>query len=143
MAIVVYNSLTSGTTSLPPNTDTKIVGIQLNTGNNRSPFWTVFGKVVVNNTTASPATVYAHLKVAVPPTVLDTSKATIPANGFVSIPLEGALPATEAAMLRGDSLPSSIVRHRGVSAIDRHFGRSRLSNNVLKAVFGYHGPHSS
>jgi len=96
MAIAVYNSPPGGVpTPLPPSVDTKIVGIQLNTGNNHSPFWTVFGKVVVNNTTASPATVRAQLKVAA--TVLDTSKATIPANGFVSIPLEG-VPLTDAAM---------------------------------------------
>ena len=96
MAIAVYNSLTGATTSLPASTDEKVVGIQLNTPNNRSPFWTVFGKVVVNNTTASPATVRAQLKVAA--TVLDTSKATIPANGFVSISLEGVPPETDAAM---------------------------------------------
>jgi len=76
------------------NVDEKIVGIQLNTGNNHSPFWTVFGKVVVNNNTASPATVRAQLEVA-PATVLGTSKATIPANGFVSISLEG-VPETDA-----------------------------------------------
>ena len=99
MAIAVYNSPPGGgPTSLPANMDKKIVGIQLNTGNNVSPFWTVFGKVVVNNTTASPATVRAQLKVAVPATVLDTSKATIPANGFVSISLEGVPPETDLAM---------------------------------------------
>jgi hypothetical protein len=99
MAIAVYNSPPGGgPTSLPAKTDEKIVGIQLNTpgSNNVSPFWTVFGKVVVNNTTASPATVRAQLVVA-PATVLDTSKATIPANGFVSISLEG-VPETDAAM---------------------------------------------
>ena len=96
MAIAVYNSLTGATTPLPASTDEKVVGIKLNTGNNVSLFWTVFGKVVVNNTTASPATVRAQLKVAA--TVLDTSKATIPANGFVSISLEGVPPETDAAM---------------------------------------------
>jgi len=96
MAIAVYNSPPGGTKPLPASMDTKIVGIQLNTGNNVSPRWTVFGKVVVNNATASPATVRAQLVVA-PATVLDTSKATIPANGFVSISLEG-VPETDAAM---------------------------------------------
>ena len=98
MAIAVYNSPPgAGPTPLPASTDKKIVGIQLNTPNNVSPFWTVFGKVVVSNTTASPATVRAQLKVAA--TVLDTSKATI-ANGFVSISLEGVFvsPETDAAM---------------------------------------------
>jgi hypothetical protein len=99
MAIAVYNSPPGGTNSLPAKTDEKIVGIQLNTSNNVSSFWTVFGKVVVNNTTASPATVRAQLVVAGPPaTVLDTSKATIPANGFVSISLEGVPPESDAAM---------------------------------------------
>jgi hypothetical protein len=98
MAIAVYNSPPGGgPTPLPASTDEKIVGIQLNTGNNVSPFWTVFGKVVVNNTTASPATVRAQLK-AVPGGLLDTSKATIPANGFVSICLEGVPPENDAAM---------------------------------------------
>jgi hypothetical protein len=98
MAIAVYNSPPGGSASLLANTDKKIVGIQLNTGNNVSPFWTVFGKVVVNNTTASPATVRAQLKVAAPATLLDTSKATIPANGVVSICLEGVPLETDAPM---------------------------------------------
>ena len=98
MAIAVYNSLTGATTPLPASTDEKVVGIKLNTGNNVSLFWTVFGKVVVNNTTASPSTVRAQLKAVPPGTVLDTSRATVPANGFVSISLEGVPPETDAAM---------------------------------------------
>ena len=63
MAIAVYNLPPGGSKALPANTTEKVVGIQLNTGNNVSPFWTVFGKVVVNNPNASPATVEAQLGV--------------------------------------------------------------------------------
>jgi hypothetical protein len=88
MAIAIYNPPLGGSKALPANTVKKIVGIQLNTGNNVSPFWTVFGKVVVNNPNASPVNVVAQLVVA-PATVLDTSVATIPANGSESLSLEG------------------------------------------------------
>ena len=88
MAIAIYNPPPGGSKPLPANTVEKIVGIQLNTGNNVSPFWTVFGKVVVNNPNASPVNLVAQLVVA-PSTVLDTSTATIPANGSESISLEG------------------------------------------------------
>jgi hypothetical protein len=66
----------------------KVAGIQLNSGNNFSPFWTVFGKVVVTNAGSSPLNVVAQLLVA-PATVLDASSATIPANGSETISLEG------------------------------------------------------
>jgi len=88
MAIAIFNPPPGGSKALPANTVEKVVGIQLNTGNNVSPFWTVFGKVVVNNPNASPVNVVAQLVVA-PSTVLDTSTATIPANGSESISLEG------------------------------------------------------
>ena len=91
MAIAIYNLPPGGSKALPANTVEKVVGIQLNTGNNVSPFWTVFGKVVVNNpSSASPVNVVAQLVVA-PATVLDTSTASIPAGGSESIPLEGVL----------------------------------------------------
>jgi len=98
MAIAIFNPPPGGSKALPANTVEKVVGIQLNTGNNLSPFWTVFGKVVVNNPNASPATVQAQLVVA-PATVLDTSTATIPANGFESISLEGVPPAPTVAIV--------------------------------------------
>ena len=98
MAIAIYNAPPGGSKALPANTVEKIVGIQLNTGNNISPFWTVFGKVVVNNPNASPANVVAQLVVA-PSTVLDTSIATIPANGSGSISLEGVPPAPTVAIV--------------------------------------------
>jgi hypothetical protein len=66
--------------------------------NNLSPFWTVFGKVVVNNPSPSPVTVQAQLVVA-PATVIDTSMATIPANGFESISLEGVPLGTAGAIV--------------------------------------------
>ena len=88
MAIAIYNAPPGGSKPLPANTVEKVVGIQLNTGNNVSAFWTVFGKVVVNNPSPSPITVQVQLVVA-PATVLDTSTATIPANGSESISLEG------------------------------------------------------
>jgi hypothetical protein len=76
--------------------DTKIVGIKLNTPNNTSPFWTVFGKVVVHNGSGVPETVVAQLRYVVVPatpgTVFDESHATLPVNGIVSIPLEGVTP---------------------------------------------------
>lgn len=89
MASVVYNPPPGGSKALPANTVEKVIGIQLNTGNNISSFWTVFGKVVVTNASASPVNVVAQLVVASPSMVLDTSSATIPANGSESISLEG------------------------------------------------------
>ena len=91
MAIAVYNPPPGGSKALPANTLEKVVGIQLNSANNVSPFWAIFGKVVVNNPgSASPVNVVAQLVVA-PATVLDTSTATIPPGGSESIPLEGVL----------------------------------------------------
>ena len=98
MAIAIYNPPPGGSKALPANTVEKVVGIQLNTGNNFSPFWTVFGKVVVNNPSPSPVTVQAQLVVA-PATVLDTSMATVPANGFESISLEGVPLGTAGAIV--------------------------------------------
>lgn len=98
MAIAIYNPPPGGSKPLPANTVEKIVGIQLNTGNNVSPFWAVFGKVVVNNPNASPISVEAQLVVA-PATVLDTSIATIPANGFESLSLEGIPLGTATAIV--------------------------------------------
>ena len=92
MAIAIYNPPPGGSKALPANTVEKVAGIQLNTGNNLSPFWTVFGKVVVANPNPNPVNVVAQL-VVVPATVLDTSTATIPANGSESISLEGVPPA--------------------------------------------------
>jgi hypothetical protein len=92
MVIAVYNSPPGGAKSLPSGVDTKIVGIQVNTLNTQSPFWTVFGKVVVNNVTANPARLTAELTVpALPVPLLDTSLATIPAHGSVSVSLEGVV----------------------------------------------------
>ena len=88
MAIAIYNPQPGGSKALPANTVEKVIGIQLNTGNNLSLFWTVFGKVVVANPSTSPVNVVAQLVLA-PSTVLDTSTATIPANGSESISLEG------------------------------------------------------
>jgi hypothetical protein len=96
MAIAVYNAAPGGSKALPPNTTEKVTGIQLNSGNNFSPFWTVFGKVVVTNASASPVNVVAQLVVVAPSTVLDTSTATIPANGAESISLEGVPPSSTA-----------------------------------------------
>jgi hypothetical protein len=100
MVFAVYNSPPGGSHSLPANTVEKIVGVQLNTGNNVSQFWTVFGKVVVDNSTNSqPVKVQAQLVVPGSLTpLLDTSIATIPANGLGSIPLEGVPAQTDAAM---------------------------------------------
>jgi len=97
MAIAIYNLPPGGSKPLPANTVEKVAGIQLNTGNNLSPFWTVFGKVVVSNPGASPVNVVAQL-VAAPATVLDTSTATVPANGSESISLEGVPPGTAGAI---------------------------------------------
>jgi hypothetical protein len=96
MAIAIFNAPPGGSKALPANTVEKIVGIQLNAGNNISPFWTVFGKVVVNNPSPSPVTVQAQLVVA-PATLLDTSMATVPANGLVSVSLEGVAVGTASA----------------------------------------------
>jgi hypothetical protein len=98
MAIAIYNAPPGGSKALPANTVQKVVGIQLNTGSNVSAFWTVFGKVVINNPSPNPITVQAQL-VVVPATVLDTSMATIPANGFESISLEGVPLGTAGAIV--------------------------------------------
>jgi hypothetical protein len=83
MSIAIYDPPPGGAAALAPNVSQKVIGIRLNTGNNLSPFWVNTGKVVVAS--ASAVSVRAQL-VAVappaPPTVLDTSTATIPANGF-------------------------------------------------------------
>jgi hypothetical protein len=66
-------------------------------GNNVSAFWAIFGKVVV--TSPGVVNVRAQLLAVAPPAppvVLDTSIATIPANGAESISLEGVLPPTAA-----------------------------------------------
>jgi hypothetical protein len=99
MAIAVYNSAPGGSKTLPANTVEKVAGIQLNTGNNISPFWTVFGKVVVTNASANPINVVAQLVVVSPSTVLDTSMATIPGNGSESIFLEGVPSSPAGAIL--------------------------------------------
>jgi hypothetical protein len=99
MAIAVYNAPPGGSKALPANTVEKIIGIQLNSGNNVSAFWTVFGKVVVTNASASPVNVVAQLAVASPSAVLDTSTATIPANGSESISLEGVASSPAGAIL--------------------------------------------
>ena len=92
MSIAIYDPPPGGAAALAPNVSQKVVGIQLNTGNNLSPFWVITGKVVVASSSA--VSVRAQL-VAVappaPPTVLDTSTATIPANGSETISLEGVL----------------------------------------------------
>ena len=90
MAIAVYNPPPGGSKALPANTVEKVIGIQLNTGTNLSPFWTVFGKVVVNNPSGSLATVLVQLVVG--GTVLDASTATILASGSGSISVEGVTP---------------------------------------------------
>ena len=97
MAIAIYNAPPGGSKLLPANTAEKVVGIQLNTGNNISFFWTVFGKVVVINPNAGPVSVQAQLLLASPATLLDTSFATIPANGSESISLEGVAVGTAGA----------------------------------------------
>jgi hypothetical protein len=92
MSIAIYDPPPGGAAALAPNVSQKVVGIHLNTGNNLSPFWVITGKVVVAS--ASTVSVRAQL-VAVappaPPTVLDTSISTIPANGSETISLEGVL----------------------------------------------------
>jgi hypothetical protein len=102
MAIAVFNNPPGLSVALPANVTQKVLGIQLNTGNNISPYWTIFGKVVIANPNASPVNVVAEL-VPVPahpgtPAVLDTSSATIPANGTESISLEGVLPPAPAGV---------------------------------------------
>jgi hypothetical protein len=99
MAIAVYTPPPGGSKALPANAIEKVIGIQLNSGNNVSPFWTVFGKVVVTNASASPVNVVAQLVVVSPSTVLDTSSATIPANGSESISLEGVPSSPAGAIL--------------------------------------------
>jgi hypothetical protein len=89
MAIAIFSPPPGGSKALPANTVEKVIGIQLNSGNNFSPFWTVFGKVVITNASATLVNVVAQLLVVSPATVLDTSTATIPANGSESISLEG------------------------------------------------------
>ncbi|HEY6341473.1 MAG TPA: hypothetical protein VIY49_08285 [Bryobacteraceae bacterium] len=73
-----------------------MAGIQLNTGNNVSPFWAIFGKVVVV-AGAGVVNVQAQLVATVPALVLDISTATIPANGSESISVEGVLSAPAGA----------------------------------------------
>ena len=92
MSIAIYDPPPGGSAALPPNVAEKVVGIRLNTGNNLSPFWVIIGKVVVASVGAT--SVRAQL-VAVappaPPVILDTSIATVPANGSETISLEGVL----------------------------------------------------
>jgi hypothetical protein len=92
MAVAIYNAPPGAGVALPPSVAQKVVGIHLNTGNNVSPFWAIFGKVVVAS--AGVANVRAQLVAVAPPApavVLDTTTATIPANGSESISLEGVL----------------------------------------------------
>jgi hypothetical protein len=99
MAIAtIFNPAPGGAVALPANVRQKVAGIQLNTGNNVSPFWAIFGKVVVV-AGAGVVNVQAQLVATppVPPTVLDTSTATIPANGSESISLEGVLSSAAGA----------------------------------------------
>src|ERR1700756_4538682 len=92
MAIAIYNAFPGGAAALLANVPQKVAGIQLNTGNNISPFWTIFGKVVV---VAGAGVVNVQVQLVAtppaPPLVLDISPATIPANGSESISLEGVL----------------------------------------------------
>ena len=97
MPIAVYNPPPSA--AVLPNFQ-KAAGIQLNTGNNVSPFWTVFGKVVIDNPSASPVKGVAQLVVAgSPPTGLDASPVTIPASSSQSISLEGVTPPPTVAIV--------------------------------------------
>jgi hypothetical protein len=98
MAIAIYNA-PSG--ALLPKFQ-KAAGIQLNTGNNVSPFWTVFGKVVFANPNSSPVNVQAQLVATqpapTPPAVLDITNVTILPNSSQSISLEGVTPIPTVAI---------------------------------------------